>query len=151
MYAIYALISFLVGVATNVQSGVNGQIRLITGNAVFASFANFIVGTLLLVVLLFLFAILGIWKLPDRGLLSRTRWWAWMGGPLGLIYVMALVLLPPLIGYAAFFSMLVAGQLFLSVTLDHKGWLVERIRRVDKARAAGVLLLLAGAVLVQNS
>lgn len=151
MNILYATLSFLIGAAMNVQSGVNGQIRLMTDNPIFASFANFIVGTILLLLFLIIAIKLGTHPLPSLGTLATAKWWMWMGGPLGLIYVMAIVVMPLWIGYASFFSMLVAGQLISSVAIDHNGWLGNRTRKMNKTRVVGVLLLLIGAILVQNT
>ena len=43
-----------------------------------------------------------------------------------------------------------AGSLGGGVVLDHFGWLVENEERLDAARVIGVLLLMAGVVLVSN-
>ena len=68
---------------------------------------------------------------------------------MGVIYVMATLLFPPVIGYGAFFAMMVTGQMMFSAAIDHVGWFGTSISRLNKKRIAGILLLLAGAVLVQ--
>ena len=151
MNIICALLAFFIGMAMNVQSGVNGQIRAITENPVFASTVNFSVGMIALLILLFITCKAGIYKMPSRQLLVReTKWWMYTGGPLGIIYVMAGILLPPLIGYGAFFSTLVTGQLVFSAAIDHNGWMGNAVTKIDKRRALGILLLIAGAVIVQS-
>ncbi len=151
MNILYAFAAFVIGLLTNVQSGVNGQLRQLTGNPAFASTVNFAVGTALLLVLLAVSARRGIYAIPKKDRLTATRWWMWTGGPLGILYVMGGVLLPPVIGYGAFFSMLVTGQLLFSVAIDHFGWFGCKVTRLDKRRALGLVLLLAGALLVQNT
>ena len=151
MNIICALLAFIIGITLNIQSGVNGQIRVITENPVFASTVNFSVGTIALLILLFITCTAGIYKMPSRELLVReTRWWMYTGGPLGIIYIMSVILLPPLIGYGAFFSTLVTGQLLFSVAIDHNGWFGNEIKKVDKRRVLGIFLLIAGAVIVQS-
>lgn len=151
MNIICALLAFCIGMAMNIQSGVNGQIRIITSNPVFASTVNFSVGMLALVILLFITCALGIYKMPAKEtLLKETKWWMYTGGPLGIIYVMAGILLPPIIGYGAFFSTLVTGQLVFSAAIDHKGWLGNAVTKIDKRRATGILLLIAGSIIVQS-
>lgn len=148
---IFAILTFFIGVSMNIQSGVNGQLRLITGNPIFASTINFGVGTAALVLLLLATTCTGIYRLPVRTQLQETSWWMWMGGPLGVIYVVAGVLIPSVIGYGAFFSMLVTGQLIFSVTIDHFGLFGNDVVKIDKRKAVGMILLLAGAFIVQNT
>ena len=52
MTLLYTLLAFIIGFSTSVQSGINGQIRVATGNPLVATAVNFTVGTTLLLVLL---------------------------------------------------------------------------------------------------
>ena len=149
MNILFALISFVIGFSTSIQSGINGQIRAAAGNPLVATAVNFTVGSILLLIILFWTCRKSIYRLPDRRRLHITQWWMWIGGPLGVIYVMATLLYPPVIGYGAFFSMMVAGQMIFSAAIDHVGWFGTQISKLSKKRLTGILLLLAGAVLVQ--
>ena len=149
MNIIFAISAFVIGFSTSIQSGINGQIRAAAGNPLVATAVNFTVGTLLLFLILLFTWKKSIYRLPDPRRLRLTRWWMWIGGPLGVIYVMATLLFPPIIGYGAFFSMMVAGQMIFSAAIDHVGWFGTAISPLNKRRLAGILLLLAGAVLVQ--
>ena len=149
MNLFFALIAFVIGFSTSIQSGINGQIRAAAGNPLIATAVNFTVGTILLLVILLFTCRKSIYRLPDRRRLRITHWWMWIGGPLGVIYVMATLLYPPVIGYGAFFSMMVAGQMIFSAAIDHIGWFGTRISKLSKKRLAGMFLLLTGAVLVQ--
>lgn len=149
MNFLYAFMAFAIGFGTSIQSGINGQIRLATGNPLVATAVNFTVGTILLFIMLLWTSRKKIYKLPDHRRLRIAHWWMWIGGPLGVIYVMATILCPPVIGYGAFFSMMITGQMLFSATIDHIGWLGATISKINKKRLLGVLLLLTGAVLVQ--
>lgn len=149
MNILYALAAFGLGAAMNIQTGVNGLLRSLSGNPIFASTVNFAVGTAAVAILLLFTWKASVYELPSRKMLGGTRWWMWTGGPLGVLYVLSGVLIPPFIGYGAFFSMLVAGQLLFSTFTDHIGWLGAAVSRVDKTRALGIFLLIAGALIVQ--
>ena len=149
MNIIFAISAFIIGFSTSIQSGINGQIRAAAGNPLVATAVNFTVGTALLFLILLFTWKKSIYRLPDCRRLRLTRWWMWIGGPLGVIYVMATLLFPPIIGYGAFFSMMVAGQMIFSAAIDHIGWFGTAISPLSKKRLAGIFLLLAGAVLVQ--
>lgn len=149
MHLFYVLTAFAIGFATSIQSGINGQIRLTTGNPLVATAVNFAVGTVLLIAMLAFTSKKSIYRLPDHRRLRITHWWMWIGGPLGVIYVMATLLFPPVIGYGAFFSMMVTGQMVFSAAIDHVGWFGTNITKISKKRLLGIVMLLAGAVLVQ--
>ncbi|MBQ8562917.1 MAG: DMT family transporter [Firmicutes bacterium] len=149
MHLLYALAAFAIGFGTSIQSGINGQIRLTTGNPLVATAVNFAVGTVLLIAMLAFTSKKSIYRLPDHRRLRITHWWMWIGGPLGVIYVMATLLFPPVIGYGAFFSMMVTGQMVFSAAIDHVGWFGTNITKISKKRLLGIVMLLAGAVLVQ--
>lgn len=148
MNFIFALSAFLIGFGTSIQSGINGQIRQATGNPLMAVAINFTIGTVLLFIMLAFTTKKGIYKLPAKRRLKITHWWMWIGGPLGVSYVMATLLCPPIIGYGAFFATMVAGQMIFSGTIDHIGWFGANISKLSKKRISGMLLLVIGAVLV---
>ena len=75
----------------------------------------------------------------------------WTGGPLGVIYVMAGVLLPAAIGFGAFFSMLVTGQLLFSAMVDQLNLPPGHRTEIGWRRICGILLLIAGAFIIQNT
>jgi transporter family-2 protein len=63
------------------------------------------------------------------------------------VVALALVAVRPL-GAGAVVALLVAAQLIVSVAADHLGWFGLHHVRLDVARLAGVLLVVAGTVLV---
>jgi transporter family-2 protein len=56
---------------------------------------------------------------------------------------------PPRLGTAAFFGILVAAQLVTSVLADQFGWFGFHQRDITPLRAAGITLLIGGALLVR--
>ena len=79
--------------------------------------------------------------------LAKVPWWAWTGGVIGALFVASATLLVPRLGAASLICLVVAGQLVGSVVLDHYGVLHAR-QPVDALRIVGLLLVVAGAVLV---
>jgi len=104
---------------------------------------SFVVGSIVLFVIVVLF----YRHAPTR--LGATPWWAWVGGALGAFYVTSTVVVPPRMGVAAYFGILVAAQLVMSVLADQFGWLSFEQRSVTPLRAVGVVLLIGGALLVR--
>lgn len=79
--------------------------------------------------------------------LSRWRevpWYALGAGTLGLIVIAAMSFMVPRVGVAPAVVLIVAGQLLVSVVLDHYGLLGAHIRPLDSTRVLGLLLVFLG-------
>ncbi len=150
MGILLGLVSFLTGVTVIIQSAVNGRLRSMTANPIFASAASFGGGLLLLFLMLFAAHWLGIYAIPTLSALGQTRAWMYIGGLIGTVLVIGSIVIPKKIGFTAYFSMLVAGQLVGSVIADAIGFLGNPVHLPGAARIFGVICLIAGAVLVQK-
>lgn len=151
MSILYGLVTFLAGTILTVQSGINGQLRKkVCGNPVLASFFSFTGGVLVLTLVLAVTSLTGILPFPTPAMLHSTRWWMWTGGFVGAGLVLGSIVLPQKIGFASYFSMLVAGQLVGSVAADAMGLFGSDVHPLNAGRIAGVICLLAGALLVQK-
>jgi transporter family-2 protein len=136
-------LTLLVGALLALQAGVNTQLRVALGDPGLAALVSFLVGTLVLALL----ALAQRPGLPDAATLARVPWWAWGGGALGAIYVATVTIIAPRLGAASLTILVVAGQLAMSLVLDHFGLVGFARRPLDPGRAAGVALVLAGALL----
>ena len=75
---------------------------------------------------------------------------AWIGGLLGAFFVAAAVTLVPRLGVAMTFSLIIAGQMLVTLVIDHFGLLGVPETKVSLARVAGILLITAGVVLIRR-
>jgi len=130
-----------------IQSGANTQLRAILGNPFLAAFISFGTG---LLALLILNTVMG----TDPSILNaeniqRTRWWMWLGGILGAFFITSVIFIAPIIGPTKLFGIIIASQLIFSVAVDHFGWLGFEVQAINIKKAIGVILLIAGAFLVQ--
>ena len=73
--------------------------------------------------------------------------WLWLGGLFGAVIVLAIAYAPPRIGTFATVALLIAGQLAAGALIDAFGWMGSPRIPVTIARAAGLLLVAAGAAL----
>jgi len=79
--------------------------------------------------------------------LARWRdvpWYALGAGALGLIVVAAMSYMVPRVGVAPSAVLIVAGQLFVGIILDHYGLLGAYPRPFDLTRVFGLLLVFIG-------
>lgn len=135
-------LAIFIGMLLPLQALINAALGRQSFGPLFAALASFGVGT----------AVLALWWLATRPTfeataLAKLPWWAWTGGVIGAIYVAAATLLVPRMGAAALICLIVFGQLFGSILLDHYGVLHAR-QPIDPGRIVGVLLVIVGALLV---
>lgn len=84
---------------------------------------------------------------PTFAAISTAPLWSWFGGLAGATFVTAGILFVPKIGAANFLVATITGQLILAALIDHNGWLGVSTNSLDLKRAAGIGLVLLGAVI----
>jgi transporter family-2 protein len=138
------LLAFTAGVVLIVQVGVNMTLRSSLGAPVVATLVSFLVGSVALVVFLWLSR--ATW--PARAQWLAIPWWAWFGGILGALYVVSTIIVGPRLGAAALLALIVLGQLVTSLLVDHFGWLGFPQHSLTALRLLGALLLFGGVLLI---
>lgn len=146
MLGMFLLLAFLGGAASMFQAGVNSQLRNWVGHPVFAAFISFSVGAMVLFLCILIQRVPG----PELSKLLKAPWWAWLGGVLGAFYVWTTIVVTPKIGAAALMSLVVTGQMIVSLALDHFGLLGLSRHPVNIWRFLGVLLLFLGVALIRG-
>ncbi|HEX8558824.1 MAG TPA: DMT family transporter [Pyrinomonadaceae bacterium] len=146
MVWLYLLVCLVAGALMPLQAGVNAQLARWVGHPVTASLVSFAVGTL---VLLAYSAALRP-GLPAAEALAGAPWWVWAGGLFGAVFVTAAAAFAPRLGAATFISVTIAGQVLVSILLDHFGAVGFAARPVTPLRLFGALLLVGGVLLVRK-
>lgn len=142
LYAAFA------GALTNVQVGTN--LRLFQGLQSPALTASVIllIGTGFSTVALVAWSAVAGWHLPKREELAAVPWWAWAGGGLQGLTVLAVFLTAGVSGAALFSALTVTGGAIASLLLDHYGLVGFQQHSLNWSRVAGAALLVAGTVLM---
>lgn len=140
------LLALLAGMMMPTQAMVNGKMAAFVGSPISAALISFVVGTAALLVYVVVFG--G----PFATLLSAREAppVAWVGGLLGAFFVVIAATLVPRIGAAMTFSLMIAGQMIATLTIDHFGLLGVPAKSVSLARIGGILLIMAGVVLIRR-
>lgn len=142
---IWILLALLSGAVLPIQAGLNARLGGAAQNAVYASAISFIVGTIGLIAYIIVtrqtFSIAGLKDAPA---------YLWLGGLLGAIYVTAIVLLFPKLGPGLTFGLVVAGQMVVSVLLDHYNVLVAHPSPITFMKVLGIVLIVAGVVIIRK-
>jgi transporter family-2 protein len=144
---ILVLLAFAAGTALPVQFAVNSELRGAVGGPVTAAALSFLVGTFALAAAV----LVARQEVPTLSGASQAPWWAWTGGLLGAFLVAASIILTPKLGAATTITLVIAGQIFTSIVLDHFGLLNLPVHVVTLPRIGGAVLVIVGAVLVLRS
>ena len=108
---------------------------------------NFIVGFAGLITLATILRV----PFPQFGSLGTLPWYYWVGGGLaGAFFVFTSLFVAPRIGVTALLAGVLAGQLLASVAMDHFGLLGLQSLPVSWGKAAGIVLLVAGVIMVRR-
>jgi transporter family-2 protein len=74
--------------------------------------------------------------------------WMWIGALMGALIVLSITVAAPKVGVVATTGLLIAGQLAAASLIDRFGWFGLERTPLTLARAVGLALLAAGALLV---
>ncbi|PZN97948.1 MAG: hypothetical protein DCF28_14675 [Alphaproteobacteria bacterium] len=145
-YAALAIVAVvLAGGATAMQAPTNARLMTAVGSPVNAAFVSFAIGT----------AVLGLLALmmqsrPDLTAARALPWYAWIGGVYGVVFVVAATWAVPRMGVATTVTLMVAGQLIVSLVLDHFGAFGVPKQPINLTRIAGIGLVIAGVLLARR-
>jgi transporter family-2 protein len=143
---LWVLSALALGAILPTQAAINARLARAVGNPVYSAFISFAVGTVALLAYLLATRQLNLQSIRP----AENPWWIWTGGLLGTFFVAGIVILMPRLGVLFAFSLVIAGQMIASILFDQFGWLGVAVREISWGKAAGVLLLVAGVVLVRK-
>jgi bacterial/archaeal transporter family-2 protein len=142
------LVMVVAGFCISIQGPINARLRLAVDSPVLSATVSFLSGGLLLLCIMATGAFGGAGA-GLRGLLSAP-WWAFLGGSLGVGFVLGSVVAIPQVGVVVVICAAILGQMVGSYLADTLGWFgVERVP-FNPVRLAGIGLLVLGVLLVQR-
>jgi len=141
--ALAVLLGVGAGCLVGMQAPINSRLGKSVGTAQAATF-SFLVGTVALLLLA------SFWHggLGNLGRVSQVPWWALIGGLLGAVYVSVALVAVRTLGASGLTAVVITGQLAISVVIDRFGLLGIAKQHVGASRIVGLLLLIAGFLLV---
>lgn len=142
----FILLAILAGIAMPTQAVVNSKLSETVGSPILAAFVSFAVGT----IVLFVYILLTGMTLSDLTAAKNAPPVALIGGFLGAFFVSVMATIVPRIGVAFAFSSAIAGQMLITLLMDHFGWLGVPEKPVNLWRVLGALLITIGVVLVRR-
>lgn len=138
-------LAFLSGAFLPIQAGLNTKLGKAAESPVYASMLSFAVGTLGLITYILItkqsMSWAGVREAPAH---------VWLGGLLGAFYVTVIILAFPKLGPGLTFGLVVAGQMIISILLEHFNILVAQQNSMSFMKLLGVLLVVAGVIIIRK-
>ena len=133
------------GFCIAIQGPINFRLRLAVESPLLSSATSFLSGGLILICLT---AALG-GGTGFKGMQTAPAW-AFLGGILGIGYVLGNILSIPRLGAVTTICSAILGQMIGSCLVDTFGWFGVTKLPLSLARLAGIVFLIAGVIFVQK-
>ncbi|WP_336518371.1 DMT family transporter [Pollutibacter soli] len=145
MKELWIFIALISGAILPIQAGLNARMGKSLESPVHASIISFAIGLAGLLI----YNIISKNQISWAGIRSAP-WYAWTPGILGAFYVTAIIMAFPRIGAALTFGLVVAGQMLIAILLDHFNVLVAQQHSMNIWRFFGVMLIIAGVIIIRK-
>ena len=142
----FILLALAAGAMMPTQAATNNKMAMVVDSPILSAFISFVVGT----VALFAYVLISGVPLGNLSAAKEAPALAWIGGLLGAFFVASAVTLVPRLGVAMTFSLIIAGQMLVTLVIDHFGLLGVPVKEVSLPRIGGILLITAGVVLIRR-
>jgi len=140
-------LTLLTGALLPIQAILNTRLGKQTGGPLMGSLLSFIVGLICLLVLNLVTNTSAVVNLKPATVMP---WYIWLGGFLGAIFVGYITWVNQQQGVALTFALVVSGQVFCSLVIDHFGLLGSAVRTITLEKILGAVLIIAGIVLIKR-
>jgi transporter family-2 protein len=144
--SIFVLLTLVVGFCFPVMAYSNAVLGKSLGSPFTGTLAVFMLGSSILLFIIW-FTKAGV---PTIGQIKQIDWRVWLGGCIVILNLITYTIVPARIGMANMIVLLIAGQLIASVGAEHFGLLRFPVHLINWQRILGVVLLVAGVVLVKK-
>src|SRR4051812_35607356 len=140
-------ITLVVGGLLPAQAILNTRLGKLTGGPLMGSLLSFSVGLICLLVLNLGINTSSVLQFKPA---FATPWYIWLGGFLGAIFVAYITWVNQQQGVALTFALVVSGQIFCSLFIDHFGLLGSAVRTITLEKIIGALLIIVGIILIKK-
>lgn len=142
----FIILAVVAGMMMPTQAAINNKLANSVESPILSAFISFVVGT----VALFLYILATGIPLGNLANAKNAPLIAWIGGILGAIFVASAVILVPRIGVALTFSLIIAGQMLVTLIIDHFGFLGVPVKEISLIRLLGATLITIGVILIRK-
>lgn len=147
----WQFLGLMAGILLAIQSAINGYLGRVLQSPVHGTMISFVISFVLLLLLS-----LSIHQPLKQGVRRgvhalRHEWWIGIGGLLGSSYVFLSAWLVPILGTGRVIIIALFGQLLFSALIDQFGWLHADKNSMTRLQFLGLLVMLAGTIIINRS
>lgn len=135
MKLLLIILCILTGMGLSIEAGFLGPLGNEVGK-LWAAFSIFSLGTVLTFICVLVFPSKLVFKKAD------FHWHDFLGGPLGVGYVVVLTIATPIIGVAMTMVGILSGQIIKSIAIDHYGLFGVAVRQVNIKRLLALTFMI---------
>ncbi|MEQ6118171.1 DMT family transporter [Reichenbachiella sp. MALMAid0571] len=141
----WIIMALLAGAFLPVQAGLNTKLGKVVESPVYASMFSFLVGTVGLLAYIVFTRQTVAWSA-----IKEVPNYVWIGGLMGAFYVTVIILAFPKLGPGLTFGLVVAGQMIISVLMEHFNVLVAQQNPINYMKILGIILVVAGTIIIRE-
>lgn len=141
----WILMALLSGAFLPIQAGLNTKVGKTLDSPLYAALVSFLVGTIGLIVYILITR-----QSVSLANIKEAPSYIWLGGLLGAFYITVIVLVFPKLGPGLTFGLIVAGQMVISIVLEHFNVLVTQPSPVNIMKIVGMILVVAGVIIIRK-
>lgn len=142
---ILAAAALVAGALVPLQAVSNAALGRSLGHPLWATLVSLFVSTLVVIPLIIALRV----PMPSINQTAHMPLWAWFGGIAGAIYVTAALVLVSRLGATTFIVCVIAGQMLISLIIDHYGLMGLPTKTANVGRVIGVVMICLGMFAVQ--
>ncbi|EGQ2711920.1 DMT family transporter [Staphylococcus pseudintermedius] len=144
----WMLVGMIIGFTPPIQTAINSHLGQTLHSPFFASLVSFTVGASALIILtLMLHRHVKIHTTSEQH--GPLKWWHFIGGALGVIFVTTNIILSPVIGVTFTLITVMVGQIIMGLLIDHFGLFGVPHRHITKQRLLGFMLIIIAIIIIQ--
>ncbi len=144
----WMLSGMIIGFTPPIQTAINSHLGQTLHSPFFASLVSFTVGASALIILtLMLHRHVKIHATSEQH--GPLKWWHFVGGALGVIFITTNIILTPVIGVTFTLITVMVGQIIMGLLIDHFGLFGVPHRHITKQRLLGFMLIIIAIIIIQ--
>lgn len=137
-------VGITIGILSAAQTAINARLGVALGNSVQAGLVSFSVGTVLLLLICLLPQVR---KVPVGK--EKVPAWSWFGGVLGAFFVLSNLYVAGRIGTGVAVVASLTGTVAGGLLIDQFGWIGAEVKKITVRKCLGLLMMMAGVVMVR--
>ncbi|WP_340613515.1 DMT family transporter [Xenorhabdus thailandensis] len=142
---IFAFSAIFAGAVVPLQASANAALGRGLGHPLWGTLVSLLVSLIAVIPILLTMRV----PPPQISQVVNLPIWSWVGGIAGIIYITAALLLVPKLGATNFIICVIAGQIIISVLIDHFGLMGLPIKEIKLGKTFGIIFIFLGIFMVQ--